>query len=79
MSKHEEQTQDPQALHLLKELLKYKSAQDFRSDLNELFYAYLQTECADCKSDRKAMAEVHLELIDFLTKLSKLKSINIYG
>jgi len=66
-------------LELVKELLKYKSAQDFRSDLNELFYAYLQTECADCKADRKSMAEVHLELIDFLTKLSKLKTINVYG
>jgi hypothetical protein len=79
MQNEKEQTQEQQTLELLKELLHWKSAQDIREDINEMFYRYLETEHADSKSDRQTILHCHSYVIEFFTKISKFKEINPYG
>ena len=67
MENSQEQTQEQQTLELLKELLLWKSAQEIREGVNEMFYSYLETEHADSKSARQDLLHCHGYVVEFLT------------
>lgn len=71
-----EPTQEQEALSLVINLLKYATAENLRENLNKTFYAFLETDIADCVSVRKDVSGMHIEIVSFLTKLSKLNKIN---
>ena len=72
--KTQEQTQ--QAIVLLETLLRENDAQGIRDDLNKIFYGYISSEFSDDQRERNFKYGTYLNLVEFLTKLSKLNTIN---
>jgi len=72
----EEQTQEQQAILLLETLLKENDASGIREDLNKIFYGYISSEFSDDQRERNFKYGTYLNLVEFLTKLSKLNKIN---
>jgi len=78
-SNQTEQQQREKALKLLENLLKENDAKGIREDLNEIFYGYISSEFSDDKLERNNKYSTYLNLIEFLTKLSKLDKINRFS
>lgn len=68
--------QSKDAIVLLEKLLKMNDAQGIREDLNQIFYGYISSEFSDCQSERNQKYGSFLLLIEFLTKLDKLNTLN---
>tara|TARA_B110001450_G_scaffold175716_2_gene164065 strand:- start:7 stop:249 length:243 start_codon:yes stop_codon:yes gene_type:complete len=79
MQNTKDQTQVQQAITLLKTLLEKNDAIGIREDLNKIFYGYISSEFSDCQQERNYKYGTYLNLVEFLTKLSKLKKINCWS
>tara|TARA_B110000093_G_C12814247_1_gene344118 strand:+ start:271 stop:522 length:252 start_codon:yes stop_codon:yes gene_type:complete len=78
-SNQTEQQQREKGLKLLENLLKENDAKGIREALNEIFYGYISSEFSDDKLERNNKYSTYLNLIEFLTKLSKLDKINRFS
>tara|TARA_B110001452_G_scaffold124552_1_gene103299 strand:+ start:2231 stop:2482 length:252 start_codon:yes stop_codon:yes gene_type:complete len=78
-SNQTEQQQREKGLKLLENLLKENDAKGIREDLKEIFYGYISSEFSDDKLERNNKYSTYLNLIEFLTKLSKLDKINRFS
>jgi len=76
MSSNNEQTQEQKATALLNKMLSEINARDLRTNLNELFYGFLDSEKANSKSFRNRIGLTHSILVEYFTKLSNLPEVD---
>ena len=76
MQNTKENTQEKEALNSLNNLLSEINARQLRSNLNELFYGFLQSEKANSRNYRTQLIVTHSGLIEFFTKLSNLPEVD---
>lgn len=68
--------QEQKAITIVKELLSHADARSLRDDLNQIFYGYISSEEADSKRERNIKGGTYMSLVNFLTKISNLDTIN---